>query len=162
LNSVAVLWNPDAPVQAKILETIKSIGTSLGIDAKGTPISHQGDIQKASEAIGEDHPQAVMVLVDSFSLANRLLIAKLAAERRLITSFEVKDYVLAGGLVSYGLPYLDHYARGADFVAKIVNGADPRDLPIEQPTRYELVINQRPQSKSAWIFRQPFLLALMK
>ncbi|MGY4627899.1 hypothetical protein [Bradyrhizobium sp. USDA 4486] len=86
------------------------------------PISRRGDIEKAFEALGEERPQAIMVLVDSFSLANRALIGKLAAERRLLTSFETKDYVAAGGLVSYGLPYLDHYARGADFVSKILKG----------------------------------------
>lgn len=106
----------------------------MAISVKGVTISRPGDIENAFEALGEERPQAVMVLVNSFSFANRALIGKLAAQRRLLTSFETKDYVVAGGLVSYGLPYLDHYAHSADFVSKILKGAEPRDLPVEQPT----------------------------
>lgn len=138
---IAVLWNPDAPVQANILMQIKSIGDTIGIAVVDMPISRQGDIEKAFDGMADGKPDAVITLVDSFSLANRSLIADLAIKGRLITSFEVKDYVGAGGLVSYGLPYLDHYARGAIFVSRILNGTPPKDLPVEQPTKYELAIN---------------------
>jgi putative ABC transport system substrate-binding protein len=141
LKRVIVLWNPDAPVQATIVEQIRSIGSSIGIVVADYRISHSGDLQRAFEKAGEGQANAVITLVDSFSFENRSLIAQLAIEKRLITSFEVDDYVKAGGLVSYGLPYLDHYARGAEFVSRILKGSLPKELPVEQPTRYQLAVN---------------------
>jgi putative ABC transport system substrate-binding protein len=97
-------------------------------------------------------------LVESFTLSHRELIAQLAIKNNLPTSFEVRDYVAAGGLVSYGLPYLDHYAQGATFVSKILKGASPSDLPVEQPTKFELVINLK-TAKALGLTISPMLLA---
>jgi putative ABC transport system substrate-binding protein len=100
----------------------------------------------------------LLTLVESFTLQQRSLIARLAIANRLPTLFEVKDYVEAGGLLSYGLPYRDHYAQAANYVVKIIRGAAPRDLPVEQPTKFELVINLK-TAKALGLIIPPTLLA---
>ena len=83
----------------------------------------------------------VLTLVESFTYERRELLAKLAIESRIVSLFEVKDYVKAGGLLSYGVIYHEHFEQAANYFDKIIRGAKPADLPVQQPARLEMVVN---------------------
>jgi putative ABC transport system substrate-binding protein len=104
--------------------------------------SPQG-IEAAFEAFAKEPVQAVMVPADGFFTAQRTRIAELAIRHRLPTVFTVREFVQAGGLMSYGGSYFEFWRGAAVFVHKIMHGARPADLPVEQPTRFHLVINRK-------------------
>ena len=93
--------------------------------------------------MANDHVQAVIVLVDGMLFSERGRIASLAAAARLPTIYGFRDHVDAGGLVSYGVNLAENFHRAAAYVNKILKGANPGDLPVEFPTKLELVINDR-------------------
>jgi putative tryptophan/tyrosine transport system substrate-binding protein len=99
-----------------------------------------------------------MVGIDALTQENRTLIAKLAADHRLPAIYVSKEYVDAGGLIAYGPSYPDLYRRAAIYVDKILRGASPSDLPIEQPTKFELIINLK-AAKALGLTIPPTLLA---
>jgi putative ABC transport system substrate-binding protein len=100
-----------------------------------------------------------MLLADSMFASHRAQVVDLAAQSRLPAMFWVKDYVAAGGLLSYGASYPDLFRRAATYVDKILKGAKPADLPMEQPTKFELVINLK-TAKALGITIPPHLLVL--
>jgi len=101
------------------------------------------ETENAFAAFVTHRVQAVMVASDAIFLQQRQRIAELALMNRLPTMFPQSDYVEAGGLMSYGENFFDFFRRAASFVDKIVKGAKPGDLPIEQPTKFHLVINRK-------------------
>src|SRR5262249_13295650 len=100
-----------------------------------------GDFQPALQTIAEQHADGVIVLPGEIFDANAQRIADLTAEAQLPTMFQRRELVDAGGLMSYGTNYSEMYRRAAAYVDKILKGAKPADLPVEQPTKFELVIN---------------------
>jgi putative ABC transport system substrate-binding protein len=101
------------------------------------------ELDAAFEAIIREHPEALLLLVDPFTLSQRSRIVEFAAAQRLPAMYETSDFVDAGGLISYGPNLSDQFRRAATYVDKILRGAKPADLPIEQPIKFELVINMR-------------------
>jgi len=99
------------------------------------------ELDAAFEAIIREHPEALLLLVDPFTLSQRSRIVEFAAAQRLPAMYETRDFVDAGGLISYGPNLSDQFRRAATYVDRILKGAKPADLPIEQPTKFELVIN---------------------
>ena len=93
--------------------------------------------------IGQQHPDALLVLGDSLTLQRRDDIAHFALQARLPSSFESKESVVAGGLMSYGPNYLDMMRRAAFYVDRLLKGAKPADLPFEQPRKFQFVINMK-------------------
>jgi putative ABC transport system substrate-binding protein len=143
ITNIGVFWNPAVVVQSQVVSGIRELSRSLGIAIVPYGIQKPGDIEAAFTSMSDDQVQAVITLVESFTLQRRKQIADLAIEKRVPTIFEVRDYVDAGGLLSYGVQYHDHYARAAAFVARILRGALPKDLPIELPRAFDFVINLR-------------------
>jgi putative ABC transport system substrate-binding protein len=88
-----------------------------------------------------DRPESLLVLADTVTVANRQRTIELAARNRVPAIYEIRAFVDDGGLMSYGIDMSDHYRRAASYVDKILKGAKPADLPIEQPTKFELIIN---------------------
>ena len=111
----------------------------------------------AFETIVREHPEA-LVLADPFTVSQRARIVEFVAEHRLPAIYESRDFVEAGGLMSYGPNISDLYRRAASYVDKILRGAKPGDLPIEQPTKFELVINLK-TANALGITVPPALLA---
>jgi putative ABC transport system substrate-binding protein len=138
---ISVLWNPSN--QSKITEwkdtqiTAQSVGfILLPFDAQ-TPV----ELDRAFVAINRERPDAMIAFSDSFTIAFRHQIAEFALTNRLPMVTELREFVVAGGLASYGASRADLSRRSAAYVVKILRGADPGNLPVEQPTRFDLVIN---------------------
>jgi putative ABC transport system substrate-binding protein len=138
---VAVLWNPDDPPVVLSLRETESAGRTLGIEVDGVEVRRADDFDAALASVTGLHPKAIVVLSSPLMMVNIRRIALWALESRLPAIFWERAFPASGGLMSYG-PDLDSLARrSAVFVDKILKGAKPADLPIEQPTKFDLVIN---------------------
>jgi putative tryptophan/tyrosine transport system substrate-binding protein len=133
-------------------------GTEAGVEPQLLNVRKQEDIASAFDAAIAQHASAVMVGVDALTQENRTLIAKLAADHRLPTIYVSKEYVDAGGLIAYGPSYPDLYRRAAIYIDKIFRGTNPSELPVEQPTKFELIINLK-AAKALGLAIPPTLLA---
>ena len=138
---IAVLWNPDAPSHTPGLKALEEAARPLQLQLQTVVARTGADLESAFSAMARAHAQAVLVLAFGPYVAERQRIAELAIRYRLPTFFGERDHVEAGGLMSYGPDRTDLVRRGAIYVDKILKGAKPADLPVEQPTKFELVIN---------------------
>ena len=138
---IAVLWNPDTPSHTPGLKAVEEAARPLRVQLQAVVVRTGADLESAFSAMARARAQAVLVLGSALFLAARQLVAELAIKHRLPTMSMIKDLVEAGGLMSYGPNWDDLYRRGAIYVDKILKGAKPADLPVEQPTKFELVIN---------------------
>ncbi len=141
LARVAVLWNPANPAIVLEWQATQEAGRRLGVQVQSLEIWGADDVARAFAAATQEHAQALYLTTDPLFAMHRAQILDLAARSRLPTSFHRREYVEAGGLLSYGpnLPAL--FRRTATYVDKILKGAKPADLPVEQPMKFEFVIN---------------------
>ena len=140
LGRLAILANAGAPGAVLEMREVQTTAASLGIEV--TPI----EIRQADEIVSAIGPlkgraDALYVATDPFIFSNRKLINALVQDQRLPTIYGSREYVDAGALMSYGPNFPDLFRRAADYVDKILRGAKPDDIPVEQPTKFELVIN---------------------
>jgi putative tryptophan/tyrosine transport system substrate-binding protein len=138
---IAVLWNPDTPSHTPALKAVEEAGRTLRVQVQAVGARTAAELEGAFTAMARARAQAVLVLGNPLFLGERQRVAELAIKRRLATVFNLKDNVDAGGLMSYSPNYDDLYQRGAIYVDKILKGAKPADLPVEQATTFELAIN---------------------
>ncbi|HEU5194203.1 MAG TPA: ABC transporter substrate-binding protein [Methylomirabilota bacterium] len=138
---VAVLWNPVNPWHPLALKAAETAARSLALQIYGVESRDGEGLAPAFAAMTKERAGAVIVLSDPMTFFHRARVAELAASRRLPTMCGVRGYVDAGGLMSYWAHQEDLYRRVASYVDRILKGARPGELPIEQPTRFELVIN---------------------
>jgi putative ABC transport system substrate-binding protein len=130
--------NPGAAVQVKeIAAAAKSSGVSHRIYSATTP----QEIDRSFAAMAKERTDALIVVADPMFFDQRVRIADLAARQRLPSMYGLKEHADAGGLMSYSADFTDLYRRAATYVDKILKGAKPADLPVEQPTKFELVVN---------------------
>ncbi len=141
ISRVAVLWEPDQPVGALYLRQIEVAAMSLRVQLQPLEVRDPNDFETAFASITRKRAQGLIVLPGSLFNLHRHRLADLAARSRVPAIFIRREFVDAGGLVSYGTNYADQSRRAATYVDKILKGAKPADLPVEQPTRFELVIN---------------------
>jgi putative ABC transport system substrate-binding protein len=141
LTRVAVLWNPDTPYSQKVIEELKAAAPSLSIALKFVGVRTPEEFGPAFSAISRAHTQALYVIEDPLFFSHRTTLFKLALKARLPAMCGARQYADAGGLMSYGPNYGDLFRRSAGYVDKTLKGAKPGDLPIEQPTQFELVVN---------------------
>jgi len=141
LARVAVLWNPVTPIHHKMIEELKAVAPSLSIELSFMSARTREQFGSAFSAVSRAHATALYVLDDPVFYVHRMTLAKLALKARLPTIYGARDYADAGGLMSYGADYADLFRRSAGYVDKILKGAKPADLPIEQPTKFDLVVN---------------------
>ena len=125
------------------MQSVEAAAKQAGISVVQADAQNPRDIDKAFDAVGKERVGALIVFVDALFMLQRHRIVELANERRLPSMFGNREYVEAGGLMSYGDSIKEFYRRSASFVDKIIKGAKPGDLPIEQPTRFNLVINRK-------------------
>jgi putative ABC transport system substrate-binding protein len=145
VTQIAVLYHTSDSKQLEFSQ-VKDTGRRLGITPHEFKVANPEDIDQAFAAIASERVQALMVLVDPFTIFHRKTIADLALERRLPTVFGLKEFVEAGGLLSYGSSRIWSWKRAAVYVAKILKGEKPEDLPVEGPTIFELYINGKTAS----------------
>ena len=141
LSRVAILWEP--AVRGGVLEYngTQSAARSMQLQIQGVEVSRVDDFESAFTALTAGRAEALTVVGSPLTFANGDQLARLAEKHRLPTMFGVRENVDAGGLISYGPNLPDRWRRAATYVDKILKGAKPGDLPVEQPTRFELIIN---------------------
>jgi putative tryptophan/tyrosine transport system substrate-binding protein len=140
IRRLAIMGNVDNPVSVLEMREIGAACASLGLEVDALEIRRTADIVPAFEALKRG-AEALYVPADPLVIANQIRINTLALGMRLPTMHGLREYVEAGGLMSYGPNFPDLFRRAADFVDKILRGAKPSDIPVEQPTKFELVIN---------------------
>jgi putative ABC transport system substrate-binding protein len=140
LQRLAILGNVGAPVAVLEMRELSQIARSLGIEVATSEIRRAEDIAAAFEAF-KGRADALYVCAEPLVVTNRLRISTFALASRLPTMYGQRENVEAGGLMSYGPNFVDLHRRAADYVDKILRGTKPADLPVEQPTKFDLVIN---------------------
>jgi putative ABC transport system substrate-binding protein len=141
LTRVGVLWNPATPWHAKAVENLKGAARSLAIELSFATVRAPEEMGPALGALSRAHAQAVYVVDGPPIFTHRTTFLRLASQARLPTVSGERQYPDEGGLISFGPNYEDQLRRAAAYVDKIFKGADPGGLPIEQPTKFTLVIN---------------------
>jgi len=141
LSHIAVLWNPDNPFLAGSLKETRAAAQVLGIKVQLLGVRTAEEFPAAFAAILKERPNALLVLADRIFLHNRARIVDFEAKRRLPGVYPYRELVEAGGLMSFGPSYAGMHRRAAYYVDKILKGTKPADLPVEQPTTFELLIN---------------------
>lgn len=143
LGRLGVLFNPDLPGVQDMLEAVRRSAQGYGIRVVEMPIRVESELEPAIQAAVGQHIEALQVIPDPSNFGFRQRIGELEAKYRLPSMHFLVEYVAAGGLMSYGPSLLEQFERCAGFVARILKGTPPSALPVELPTRYELVINGR-------------------
>jgi len=138
---VAGLYNMGNPVAPPQWNQLQMAARKLGIELQLLDIRKTEDIAPAFDAATAQRVEAVVVGIDALTQENRTLIARLAADQRLPAIYVSREYIDAGGLIAYGPIYPDLYRRAAIYVDKILRGVSPSNLAVEQPTKFELIIN---------------------
>ena len=141
LSRVTVLVNPTNPVHPNFLKGTQATEKASNVKISPARASTESQIDAAFSAMRQERAEALIVLPDPFFSSQARRIAELAAQQRLPTMFWTRGLVESGGLMSYGQNNAEHYYRAATYIDKILKGAKPGDLPVEQPTKIELVIN---------------------
>ena len=158
LSRVGFLGNPDNPNYAPVLTSARASAEKAGLAIVAAEARNPQAIDAAFALFADERVKAAMVVSDALLLTQGQRIAELALRHNLPLIFSQREYVLMGGLMSYGESLFDFYRRSASFVDKIFKGARPADLPVEQPTRFHLVINLN-TAKALAIDIPPVLLA---
>jgi putative ABC transport system substrate-binding protein len=140
LHRVAIMANVGYPAAVREMSEVRATAQSLGLEVTAVEIRRAEDVATALEA-AEGRAEALYVVGDPLSDTIRIRINTLALVARLPTMHSVRSYVAAGGLMSYGPNFSNLFQRAADIVNKILRGAQPADIPVEQPTKFDLVIN---------------------
>jgi ABC-type uncharacterized transport system substrate-binding protein len=139
-RAIAVLINPNFPPSENQRRDVLEAASHAGLRATTLFAKSESDFQPAFAALIEQRADALMVCADPLFNSRRVA---LAAHHKVPAMYEFREYVLAGGLVSYGVNIVDLYREAAQYTAKILKGAKPSDLPIVQPTKFDFVINQK-------------------
>ena len=159
VSRVAVLWNAGNPVKVLDFRETQRAARILGLTLQSVEVRSTNDFDRAFAAITRQRPDAFITLVDEFmnQEAHRLRIADFAARSRLPGIFGDRRHVAAGGLMSYGPSLTNMFRSAATYVDKILKGAKPADLPVEEPARFEMVINLK-TAKALGLTIPPMLL----
>jgi putative ABC transport system substrate-binding protein len=158
VSRVAVLGNPTNQMYPALLGEVKAAARSLRLQLQTLEARGPDDLERAFAAMIRERAGAVFVLADAMFLLHRTRIAQLVAKHRLPAMYPVREVVDAGGLMVYGPSLRDNFRRAATYVDKILKGAKPRDLPVEQPTKFELIINLK-TAKALGLTVPPSLLS---
>ena len=143
VSRVAVLWNPAfrgfEPKPA--FQALEDAARRLRVTLRKVEVREPGDFERAFDSMVSERADGLYVITDPITFTHRRLIADLAVKNRLPATSAVSEFVEAGGFISYGVDMRDLYRRAATYIDKILKGAKPGDLPVEQPTKFDLVIN---------------------
>lgn len=157
LSRVAVLSNPVNLANAVQLKETQSAAVALRVTLRPVDVKGPDDLDAAFTAIKKERAEALIVLADPMLLGQRRRIADLAVKNALPSIYGIPEHVDAGGLMGYAADRLDIFRRAAVYVDKILKGAKPADLPVEQPTKFDLILNLK-TAKALGLTIQPSLL----
>jgi len=155
---VTVLWNAAYQGKADEFKDTQTTAIALKVTLTSIEIRGSGDVGPALSMIGKDRPDAIVVFADPLTASHRHQITEQALKLRLPMISELREFAQAGALISYGASLPELFRRAATYVDKILKGAEPADLPVEQPTKFELVINLK-TAKALGLTIPPSLLA---
>ena len=159
VSRVAVIWNPDNAIfQAQMLRDTQLAAGRLGIELRTVAVRGPDEFEPAFAGIASTQAGALMVLSDPAYSPHAARMADLANKSRLPAMYSIREYAVAGGLMAYGTNFTVLFRRVADYVDKILKGTKPADLPVEQPTKFEFVINLK-AAKAIGLAIPPTLLA---
>jgi putative ABC transport system substrate-binding protein len=143
LSRLAVLFNGGVPAKVAELQDIKVAAKTLEVEVHSTDVRDASEFTTAFAAVKAGNPDGLLILADPLTVFNVKEIAKFAAEKRLPSMFGFREFCDAGGLLSYGANLKHHFRRYGYFIDKILKGTKPGDIPIEEPTTHELIVNAR-------------------
>jgi putative tryptophan/tyrosine transport system substrate-binding protein len=158
VSSVAVIFDPANPTWAPYLRTVEAAAPTFGMQLTPAGVTNAADIDRDITAFSRKPNGAIVVIPAPVTVLHRDKIIAMAAQHRLPAVYPYRFYALSGGLVSYGVDLLESYRRAASYVDRILKGAKPADLPVELPTKFELVINLK-TAKALGITVPPTLLS---
>ena len=141
ISRVGVLWNPTTPSHGPALKEIESAARTLGVQLTRLAAAHESELDRAFAAAARDRIEALFVLTSPMIAQHSGRVVSQAMKHRLPTMYAARSFAEAGGLLAYGPDQLDLYRRAAGYVDRILKGAKPANLPVEQPTKFELVVN---------------------
>jgi putative ABC transport system substrate-binding protein len=142
-SRVAILHDPLNPPLVQTVATLKQTGPTLGLDLRVIEIRSPADLVAAFKVLKTERPHVLYVLSSAFFNTQRGRIVELANGQRQVAVYGLTEFADAGGLMSYSFSVIEQYRAAAAFIDKILKGAGPAELPVEQPTRFELVLNLR-------------------
>jgi putative ABC transport system substrate-binding protein len=140
-TAISLIVNPNFPQTASEVHEVEMGAHALGLKTNVLPTTTEGEIERAFENIGQQRPDAIIVGTDPFLLSRRDQLARLAIGHGLPTMSHLREFVVAGGLISYGPNIIAAYRQAGAYIGRILKGAKPADLPVMQPTKFDLVIN---------------------
>ena len=158
ITRVAVLWNAANPAKAVDWQATQGAARTLGVALQSREVRGPEDFAGAFAAMTKQRPDALMTLSDPLILHSRTAIVAFAAKERLPAIYGVHEFMDAGGLMAYDSNVADQYRRAAEYVHKILQGAKPADLAVQQPTKFELVINLKTAKALGFTIPQSVLL----
>jgi putative ABC transport system substrate-binding protein len=158
MTSVAVLLNTNNPQSQIELKEMRAAAQLMNVGLHTAEISSVGELDDAFAAVKGAASQGLVVLTDPVLFSQRKRIVELADKARLPAMYFFQGFSEAGGLMSYGPSDLDLYRRAAGYVDQILKGAKPRDLPVQQPTKFDLVVNLKAAKELGLAIPEPFLL----
>jgi putative tryptophan/tyrosine transport system substrate-binding protein len=140
LSRAALIANPKRTPYDYFVRSANSVAPSLAIELAPSPVENAADIERVIESFARE-PNAGLVVLPGTPFENRDLVIALAARHRLPAVYPFRFFVAAGGLMSYGTDFVDQSRQAASYVDRILRGANPADLPVQAPTKYETVLN---------------------
>ena len=158
LSRVAILWNGTNPFSTRVVREIEAAAPTLDVQLQSLVVRGSDDFEGTLAAAAGGGANALLVVEDPFVITRRAQIVEFAARRRLPAMYGLKEFVDSGGLMSYGAHFADLYRRAATYVDRILKGAKPADLPVQQPARFEFVVNLK-TAKTLGIAIPPSVLA---
>ena len=159
LSRVAVLWNPAVSASTFAFTETQTAAHALGLQLQSLEVRGPDEFAQAFAAMTSEHADGLMVISNPFFFGHRRQLAEQAVRHRLPAMFHLREYAEAGGLMAYGPNIQGMYRRAAYYVDRILKGAKPADLPVEQPTTFELVLNRK-TAQALGITFPPTLLIL--
>jgi putative ABC transport system substrate-binding protein len=160
LTRVAILWNTANPAKARELAEAQAAAPGLGLDLQSLAVREPTEIDTAFQAATQGRAEGLVVLMDPLMFGEQRRIVALAAESRLPAIYADREFVEAGGLMSYGPSLVEGLQRAAYYVARVLDGTSPADLPVERPRRLELIVNLTTARELGITFPQELLLRI--
>jgi putative ABC transport system substrate-binding protein len=140
------MFNPDMSVASAYMPSFETAARSLNVEAITAPIHGDVEIETAIIALGREPGSGLVVIPDLSTVARRAPIMLAAVQNNVPAIYAYSDFVRDGGLLSYGVDQVDAYRRAATYVDRILRGAKPGDLPVQLPTKFEMVVNRKTAS----------------
>jgi putative ABC transport system substrate-binding protein len=156
---IGILWDDRNPASHLIVRETEAAAGTAGVTLQRAPVRTPADLDRAFAGVARERAGALLIVQSPMFFAHLNRLAQLATRHRLPTIVGSREYAEAGGLVSYGTDYPELFRRAAVFVDKVLKGAKPGDLPVEQPTKFELIVNMK-TAKALGVTVPPSLLEL--